>query len=47
MDLFELYEKTENRIYGDIPLSPTINGMLGDFNNCSGNSFHVQGFIRR
>ncbi|XP_051208800.1 laccase-15 [Lolium perenne] len=36
MDLFELYEKTENRIYGDIPLSPTINGMLGDFNNCSG-----------
>ncbi|KAM0846413.1 hypothetical protein ACQ4PT_055689 [Festuca glaucescens] len=36
MDVFELYEKTENRIYGDIPRSHTINGMLGDFNNCSG-----------
>jgi hypothetical protein len=45
MDLFALYNKIQSKLYGDVPLSPTINGMLGDFNNCSGNSYHVQGYI--
>ncbi|CAM0908426.1 unnamed protein product [Alopecurus aequalis] len=30
MDLYQLHEKTENRVYGDVPCSPTINGMPGD-----------------
>uniref|UniRef100_A0ACD5TYE8 Uncharacterized protein n=1 Tax=Avena sativa TaxID=4498 RepID=A0ACD5TYE8_AVESA len=36
VDLVHLEDRVENRIYEDWPLSPTINGMLGDLSNCSG-----------